>query len=315
MKKITKILFAFPLFLNWMVKKTNWYNNIIPDKANYPDNDWYRIHLERNYDVVNLGSSSGVYDFDYTGLNVKAFNWALQPQSLEYSFKVLKMYFSILRQKGVVFIPFSPFSGLSVTGKWAETAFDKYFDILSPTLIDDYKNVRLRRLYPLFTQPKIALKSLFKDVPQKRTIRQCKQCKSDKDFIADARRWIEIWKREFKIENLDTPLSKENIKGAESRKQLLSEMIDFCLIRNLRPILVLPPIHPTLSKFFTQNFRKNYIYSFIKEANIQQNPVLDYFDDKRFLENKDFDNAFFLSQDGARKFTKIVLTDAGIITK
>lgn len=315
MNRIAKIPFALPLFLNRLVKKTNWYRNVIPDESNYPDNEWYRSHLERNYDVVNVGSSSAVFAFDYTGLNVKAFNWAMQPQSLEYSFKILKMYFSILAQKGIVLIPFSPFSGLSVAGKWPATANDKYYTILDSTLVDDYESVKRRRNYPLFTQPKASLKSLIRDVPKVVCGTRKRSCYTEEDFQQDAERWIKNWKREFRIDDMDAPLSDENKKGAESRRKLLSEMIDFCLVRELRPVLVLPPMHPSLSRLFTNEFRENYIYSFLRRTNIRNILFLDYFDDKRFVSAEDYDNSFFLSQEGARRFTRIVLEDVKRGTK
>lgn len=315
MNRIAKIPFALLLFLNRLVKKTNWYRNVIPDESNYPDNEWYRSHLERNYDVVNVGSSSAVFAFDYTGLNVKAFNWAMQPQSLEYSFKILKMYFSILAQKGIVLIPFSPFSGLSVAGKWPATANDKYYTILDSTLVDDYESVKRRRNYPLFTQPRTALKRLIKDVPRHVCGTRIKSCRTEEEFRQDAERWMEIWKKEFNIENLSAPLSDENKKGAESRRQSLSEMIDFCLVRELRPVLVLPPMHPALSRLFTKEFRENYIYSFLRRTNTRNILFLDYFDDKRFVSAEDYDNSFFLSQEGARRFTRIVLEDVKRGTK
>ena len=117
---ITKQVLLIPInLLENRVKRTNWYCNSIPNIDNYPGNKWYRDHLDRNYDIVNLGSSSAVFCFNYDGLGVKAFNWALKPQSMEYGFKILKQYFSILKHNGIVLIPFSPFSGLSVTGKCA----------------------------------------------------------------------------------------------------------------------------------------------------------------------------------------------------
>ena len=83
-------LFAFAalLHINKSVKKTQWYKSVIPNMSLYPTNEWYREHLERNFDVVNIGSSSARYAFDYSGLPVKAFNWGEQPQSLNNGFKV-----------------------------------------------------------------------------------------------------------------------------------------------------------------------------------------------------------------------------------
>ena len=44
------------LYANKLVKKTQWYKSAIPNMSLYPTNEWYREHLERNFDVVNIGS-------------------------------------------------------------------------------------------------------------------------------------------------------------------------------------------------------------------------------------------------------------------
>lgn len=50
----------------------------------------------------------------------------------------------------------------------------------------------------------------------------------------------------------------------ELRASNLSEMIAFCLERDLRPVLVIPPIHPELREYFTDSFVKHYINDFLK---------------------------------------------------
>lgn len=306
-KKAIKLC-LFPIFLlNRCVKHTNWYRNVIPNIENYPTNEWYRTHDERNFEVVNIGSSSGVYAFDYSETGLKAFNWALQPQSMEYSFGVLKNYFSILGEKGIVIIPFCPFSGLSVTGKWTESSNDKYYYILDSTLIHNFSKVSQRRKYPLFTQPKQSLKRLIKDIPPRKGIRSCNVCHSSLEFEQDAKNWIRNWMKEFNISNLDAPLSEENKRGAESRKETIQEMIAFCIERNLRPILVIPPIHSSLADKLTPTFRENYIYSFLKTANVTQIPFLNYIDSPDFRDDRYFSNSYFMSEEGAKEFTKVLL--------
>lgn len=179
------------LILNKQVRKTNWYKNSIPDMDNYPNNDWYRRHLERNFDIVNIGSSSSKYAFNYADCPVKAFNWAEQPQSLTNGFKILKNYFSILKKGGKVVIALGPFSGLNVDGKWNKTVNDKYYYILDSTLVDNYRQVFWRRRFPLLFLPIHSLKRLIKDIPVK-TFNN-KGCKCA-DFEEDAESWIENWK-------------------------------------------------------------------------------------------------------------------------
>lgn len=255
------------LILNKQVRKTNWYKNSIPDMDNYPNNDWYRRHLERNFDIVNIGSSSSKYAFNYADCPVKAFNWAEQPQSLTNGFKILKNYFSILKKGGKVVIALGPFSGLNVDGKWNKTVNDKYYYILDSTLVDNYRQVFWRRRFPLLFLPIHSLKRLIKDIPVK-TFNN-KGCKCA-DFEEDAESWIENWKVEFGINDLDAPLSLDNKKGQKYRIRLLQQIIDFCLERNLQPVLVIPPMHPALAIRFSEAFWENYILYFIKQANLNR---------------------------------------------
>lgn len=90
-------------------------------------------------------------------------------------------------------------------------------------------------------------------------------------------------------------------------------MIDFCLERELRPVLIIPPIHPELRKYFTDSFVEHYINDFLKKGNTQGAIFKHYMFDKRFNSDKYFLNSLFLNKKGAKKFTKIVLADIGVI--
>ncbi len=308
-------LIGFPLlWLNNQAKKTNWYQNTLLDPSNYPNNEWYRIHEERNYDIVNVGSSSALYAFDYSQSPVKAFNWALQPQSMEYSYKLLLNFHSILRPKGIILIPLGPFSGLSLSGKWAQTANDKYFGILYPELIDNYEAVSKRRNYPLFSSPLIAIKRLLKDIPAKpATLHERRALYQTNQYAKDAKRWIQIWKNEFGIKDLDSELTPDNKEGMKHRIALLHEMIEFCLERDLKPVIVNPPVHSELNKYFSSTFKQHYIYQFVEKANTDKIPFIDYMDSPDFVDDSLFTNSFFLSKKGALLFTDKVLKKLNLV--
>lgn len=303
-------VFAALLYINKSVKKTQWYQNVIPNMSLYPTNEWYREHLERNFDVVNIGSSSARYAFDYSGLPVKAFNWGEQPQSLNNGFKILKTYFSILKKGGTVIISLGPLSGLDVEGKWQKDANDKYYYILPSELINDYSSVAKRRNYPLVYYPITSIKNLLRKILGKENGQNTELIKI---FVDDSERWIKIWKDEFGITSFEEPLSEVNNKGKEKRIALLKEIFTFCIEHDLRPVIVIPPMHRSLANKFTSTFRENYIYSFVNEANIFNVPFLDYMDDERFDDDKYFYNSFFLNEEGAKMFTNIVLKDLKIL--
>ena len=303
---------AIGLFLNNRIKKTDWFRSAIPDINNYPTNDWYREHYTRNYDIVNIGSSSAKCAFNYSDLGIKAFNWAEQPQSLTYGYKVLKTYFSILKNNGIVVISLGPFSGLDVDLKWAKDRNDKYYYILAPNLIFDYRRVAFRRRYPLFAYPIKSLKVIVKGLLC-RSINNNDIDGNSNIFVDDADKWLDEWLEEFNIKDIDAPLSDDNKASQSIRISLLSDIITFCLQRNLRPVIVSPPMHPSLALKFSNTFRENYIYSFVRKANSAKIPFYNYMDDPRFSSDSYFKNAFLLNDVGAKHFTNILLKELNLI--
>lgn len=299
-------------FINELVKKTGWYRRAIPDMDNYPTNDWYRKNLQRNYDVVNIGSTSARYAFDYTGLPVKAFNWAEQPQALSYGYKVLCKYYGILKKCGTVVISLGPFSGFDVSGKWPKDANDRYFYILDSYSIDDYKAVRRRRRWPLYANFKSAVTALKKEwLGGGRTVKEGSgDCV---DFEADARKWMSRWLEEFGMDSLDGALSEENAVGRKKRGALLREIVTFCRERGLRPVIVIPPMHNALTELFTGEFVQKNIVSFVAEAAGDDCEFYNYMYDDAFRQDGYFRNAFMLNETGARAFTEELLKRLGLI--
>jgi hypothetical protein len=125
----------------------------------------------------------------------------------------------------------------------------------------------------------------------------------------DANKFINSWKQQFSISDLDAPVSEKNLECIAYNTNVLSEMIDFCLERSFKPVIVLPPASRALRSKFSGTFRETYIYSFVRKANFRHVPFLNYFDDERFDDNKLFFNSFFLNKKGRELFTKTILRD------
>ena len=90
-------------------------------------------------------------------------------------------------------------------------------------------------------------------------------------------------------------------------------MLTFCRDRELVPVIVLPPMTKHLYGKMSDTFRNNYVYSFLEEVGIDGVRFLNYIDSPAF-NDKDFLNSFFLNREGAKKFTRIVLTDLGLLS-
>ena len=302
--------------------KTQWYQEMFvgADHETYPDNVWYRNHDERNYDVVALGSSGGKWAYDFSDSGIKGMNWAQQPQTLLEDFNLLRHYHSILRKNGYVLITIMPFTGLNKQTGLRDAM--KYLKIetqgeaIQPNM---YKKAQLYAQNPiLFGKP--AIKTLVKyllgrEQQQKKThpFRLDSNPMTAEQLQEDAKRWMNGWKRQFSINDLEAPLTEENQKGREYRINLMRKLIDFCHERSYQPVYVIPPVTEYLAKKFTSKFRQIYIYDYLEQVD-HDIPLLDYSNDAAFMDKNLYFNSFFLNHRGARLFTQRVLKDLGLIS-
>lgn len=290
-----------------------------PNHEIYPDNVWYREHDERNFDVVNLGSSGGKWAFDYADLNVKAMNWAQQPQTLLEDYNLLRHFHSILKRGGYVLITIMPFTGLNKkTGLMDAMKYVK-FDIQGEPIQPYMFNEAIRYATYPFLFKKTALKVLIRYFMGRdkkcglhpETQLEYNPMKSN-ELEKDAKRWIDGWKRQFGISDFDAPLTRENEEGREYRIKLMQTLIDFCTERGYKPVYVIPPVTEHLAKYYTPKFEETYIYGYLKEVN-RVVLTLGYSKDSEFRFNDElFFNSFFLNKKGRKLFTRRVLKDLKI---
>lgn len=293
---------------NKVIRHTKWYEQYWDGVQKF----WYLNHF--NLDVVNLGSNSGKYAFNYEGLDVAGMNWAIGPQSLVHDFNILKNYFSYLKSGATVIISLCPFS--SLVSKYTKTTNLKYYTFLHPaTILNFDENERIKALKikqsPIREMPWLCIKRTLKEGVKCILPKSLPKC----DMEKNASLFVDSWEKQFGINDLNAPLSEQHCKDQENRIQVLKEMIEFCLERNLKPVLMIPPIHTSLSRKLADNFRENYIYSFIHKANTRNIPFYNYINDERFDNTEFFSNSFFMSEKGAKEFTRIALEDLKLLQK
>jgi hypothetical protein len=260
-----------------------------------------------------LGSNPGKFAFAYENSGLIGANWAVSPQSLSYDFRIIKNYFSYIRDGGVIILTMTPF-GFCLKDYADDKLNMKYYLLLDYTLIINYSyRKHIRIAYPLLSSPIEAIKRLIKDVPADNRLSLTTNPMSPEEIEEDAAKWINGWKQQFSISELDAPVSEQNRDCIAYNTNLLAEMISFCLERNLKPVLVLPPTTKALSSKLSESFRESYIYSIIRNANTHQVPFLNYLVDARFSDNELFFNSFFLNVKGRKVFTQTVLSDLKIV--
>ena len=307
--------------INKTLKKTNWYLSLFVDPKHeiYPDNVWYRKHDERNFDLVNLGSSGGKWAFDYSDLNIKAMNWAQQPQTLIEDFNLLRHFHSILHKGGYVVITIMPFTGLNketnIYDALKFARFDLQGEPIQPHL---FRQAHRISRFPILLG-KVAIKAFVKYLLG-RDIQTTVNAKSqmnhnpmnDAELDNDAGNWVNGWKRQFEIDDFEAPLTTQNKAGREYRINLMRKLIDFCAERDYKPVYVIPPVTKHLGKYFTPKFKDLYIYDYLQQ--VDRNVLtLDYSDKTDLQEDDLYFNSFFLNANGRKLFTKRVVEDLKLL--
>ncbi len=301
MNKIVTIIYKV---VNKIFSKTNWYNEFWNGATKF----WRQNQF--NLDVVNLGSGAGVKSFCYDGLNVKANNWALGPQSLVHDFNILKNYFSYIREGGVVIITICPFSCL--VSKYDKHHNLKYYTFLHPATIIDFDDVERTKALKIKANP-------FKEMPFyciKQTLKEIlkrikKIVASNKiDLSKSAEQIMNGWKQQFGITDLSAPVYMHHQEEMDCRRKTLEAMILFCKERMLKPIIVIPPMFHTLNSLFPKEFKENYMNKFLNKIDA---PIYDYMNCNDFDDENLFETALFLNEHGAQIFTKKMLKDLKII--
>ena len=302
---------------NPIIKRTQWYKSkfIDWDHEIYPDNYWYRKFYERNYQIVALGSSSAKFAYNFEESAIKGMNWANQPQTLLEDFNLLRCYHSILDKNGIVLVTIMPFSGLNKTTGIYDAlkylALETQGEPIEPNCY--YEACRLKNWPVLFGKP--AIKALVKYLLGRESRNQNEDpAMADSNPMnytqleEDAQNWIEGWKRQFSISELEAPLTEENHKGRNFRIKLMRELIDFCIERGYRPVFVIPPVTKHLNQYFSRDFEKIYIYDFINQID-RSVELLDYSKNESLQSDDLYFNSFFLNRKGRKIFTSQLLSD------
>jgi len=302
-----RITSLFKKGISRLISKGYWYNNVL-----FPGCKKFWNYSTFNTQVINLGSTSAVNAFDYEGLNIKGANFALSQNPLLGDFSILKNYYSYLAPHSTVIISLCPFSSLSGSYDYFD---DRYYTILYPSTITHFSyrrsvQVKKMRSNPLAYYP---LMALFKDIWRTVFKKHAKQL-NEEMMKKDALRWMADWKKEFSIEDFDDPLSLKNQDGIEDAVSIIDSIILFCKKRELRPVLVIPPVYHTLGELFTPGIRELVIDSMINKFNNKDVKFFNYMDDSEFKDDISlFLNSYFLNKKGASKFTKKVLSNLSLI--
>lgn len=294
--------------LNGAIRRTHWFNDEL-----FPDCRKFWNYNTFNTDVINLGSTSGYYAFDYEGLPIKGGNFALRHNPLSGDQAILKNYFGYLNPKGShVIIPLCVFSSLAGSYDFME---DRFYTLIYPSSIPHFSYRRQQQIKAIAASPirRFPLWSFYTEL--RAQLRGTSHSTlTEEQMKADADRWIKGWKHEFALSDFSQPLSLINKDGVNDAAEILNDIISFCKERNIKPVIMIPPMYHTLAEKFDEKARQLFVYDLIEKIEDKTVPFHNYMDDSRFSRDSSlFMNSFFLNKKGAKKFTRIALTDIGLL--
>lgn len=294
--------------LNAIIRRGNWFKS-----KTFRDCQKFWTYNTFNTDVINLGSSSSVYAFCYDDIPVKAANWALSPNPLSGDFAILKNYCGYLNSKhSTVILPLCPFSSLA--GNYS-IFDDRYYTLLYGTTIPGYSYYREQRVVSMRNNPILyyPLIEMFKDIKYA-IFGERNHPLNEMQMEKDSEMRLNSWMKEFSVKSFSSSLSLLNKDAIDEAARILNEIIDFCKMRNMRPVILVPPVYHTLGAQITPQARHQIIDSLVDKIKDKSVWFHNYMDDPCFTNDITlFQNSFFMNKKGAKLFTSRVLHDLGII--
>ncbi|MBF8982500.1 SGNH/GDSL hydrolase family protein [Lutibacter sp. B2] len=301
------------LFIIIGVMILSYFNNLYINTNYYKSLDYTERfnHVPNNIEVANVGSSHGMYGFDYTDFDVVGFNFGLYAQGFYYDYRMLKQYSPKIKEGATIIIPISYFSLYQSYEDEKFEEFNKsYYRFLNPRYI---KNIKLKKyvtdsLFPLLSEGG-NIKKVFKDIEHK------------------PKEWeIITWNKFAPNEGIREEGHKRSMHHQKDiinpgkvnkpeTKRELKNIINYCIENNYKPVLVTLPYLKYYNDFFPDAFYSEF-YGEIEDIRKQYEGLeyMDYSHDKRFTSDIDlFVDSDHMNVNGRKKMTQIILKDLGII--
>lgn len=246
-------------------------------------------------DIINLGASHSMYGYYFKPTGLAHLDLALPAQTIQYDFKLLKEYGEYLKPDGVVIVSIS-----QVTFANFETKnVGNYYKVLDRTQIEPF---RLLDYYSYLYLPgangerfNSALAGKLKNY--KWNSHQ-PWANNGKNYAGRKYKYVEDQYREATEKNY-----------IEQNVMQLKNMLDYCKEKGYQVILTMEPVHQAYEEHFDEEVLNRLVFQYLKTLEIDV-PFLNYMNDQRFVDNKDyFIDADHLNSEGRKKYSWIVYKD------
>lgn len=263
-------------------------------------------------EICNVGSSHGVYGYNYADLEQKynCFNFGLVSQTLSYDYRILDYYKDSISQDAVVFVNVSYFSFLGIDEVADEKEFAKknkrYYKIL------DAKHIKQYDLKTAIWVKYLPVLNVYSDLNRDGISRILRGETQDEwlksaDDIELAEYSEAAYKRHFITNKTD---EEGNLIINEAEKDALYSIIDLCKRNGWTPVLVTTPLLAEYSDLVLNNSQEcletfySILSDVVKETGVE---YYDYSLDERFKnDHRLFKDGDHMNKEGARVFVDLL---------
>ena len=246
-------------------------------------------------DIINLGASHSMYGYYFKPTGLSHLDLALPAQTIQYDFKLLKEYGKYLKPGGVVIVSISQMT----FANFETQNVGNYYEVLDRTQIEPF---RLLDYYSYLYLPGANGESFNSALSGK-----LKNYKWDshqpwanngKNYAGRKYKYVEDQYREATEKNY-----------IEQNVMQLKNMLDYCKEKGYQVILTMEPVHQSYQEHFNEEVMNRLVFQYLKTLEIDV-PFLNYMNDQRFVDNKDyFIDADHLNSEGRKKYSWIVYKD------
>jgi hypothetical protein len=265
-------------------------------------------HIPQHIRIANFGSSHGLYSFEWSSSPYQAFNFGLSGQSHLYDYALLQQYSNHFDKNAVVIFLIEYIEQIKID---YSDQISRYYRILDKAYMPEYSlqdHIRYSAFPVLGAGDTI--RSIVSDYnPEVKFQKIWHSTMSEEELVEYSSKYYIGWT----TDSPDGTLQKR-AEGFIYNQKILSDIIDYCLARELQPVLISTPITGILNAIFeekTPDFFETF-YRFSRELSEKYPnvPYLDYSHDKRFENDSSlFRDGDHLNIYGAKKFTLIVIED------
>lgn len=259
------------------------------------------IHYKNNLQVVNTGTGMGYYDLNYEGMPVRAFNFALPQQNLQFDYKLLKNYQYLLQKncKILIVLPYCIFCAHFF--EELEYIYERYYSILPACEVEPYSRTSFKE-YSSKANRGCAGKELELCTPL-----------NELEMEKQAEETISLWKSQLKIVSfLSGKISEHVRREMQETRKWFGKILDFCTANQYEPIIIVPPMSKVLLDKISLEFRETHFYSMIHEMAHDEVMVLDYTEDEKYCNPQLYGWPGFLVKHAAKDFTKDIMIKLGM---